>query len=216
MTLIRKNTRTLIVAVFAAAAVSAGCGDVSRQGQAPVYLVLDSIEGRRGGASSGANSGSSFLSSDVITLVTSPAPCTPERPCPTIFSDSGVARFHLSMKDIGNDLVPTSPTTNNAVTLNRYRVSYRRADGRNTPGVDVPYAFEGAATITIPGSSSVSTGFELVRSVAKQESPLVQLNYNSNVISTIADVTFYGQDQVGNDITVTGSLSVDFSNFGDF
>ena len=52
--------------------------------------------------------------------------------------------------------------------------------------------------------------------VAKQESPLVQLISSSTSITTIAEVTFYGRDQVGNDISVTGSIQVDFGNFGDF
>jgi hypothetical protein len=33
------------------------------------------------------------------------------------------------------------------------------------------------------------------------------------VLSTIADVTFYGRDQAGNDVTAVGSIGV---NFGDF
>ena len=36
-----------------------------------------------------------------------------------------------------------------------------------------------------------------------------------NVISTIAEVTFYGRDQAGNEVSVTGSISVNFSDFGD-
>ena len=27
--------------------------------------------------------------------------------------------------------------------MTRYRVEFRRTDGRNTPGVDVPYGFDG-------------------------------------------------------------------------
>jgi hypothetical protein len=34
-------------------------------------------------------------------------------------------------------------------------------------------------------------------------------------ISTIADVTFYGTDQTGNDVSVTGSISVNFADWGD-
>jgi hypothetical protein len=51
--------------------------------------------------------------------------------------------------------------------------------------------------------------------VAKQEAPLVQLVDSPTIISTIADITFYGQDRVGNEISVMGSISVDFGNFGD-
>ena len=101
------------------------------------------------------------------------------------------------------------------MTLNRYHVSYRRSDGRNIPGVDVPYAFDGAATITVPATTSASVGFELVRHAAKLESPLAQLVNNPTIITTIAEVTFYGQDLVGNEIQATGSIQVDFGNFAD-
>ena len=92
---------------------------------------------------------------------------------------------------------------------------FRRSDGRNRPGVDVPYAFDGAATGTIASGGTLTLGFELVRHVAKQEAPLVQLVDSPTIISTIADITFYGQDRVGNEISVMGSISVDFGNFGD-
>jgi hypothetical protein len=147
----------------------------------------------------------------VIVLLTTPAPCTAISPCPTIFSDSGQASISLFMKD-----TLVSPTPNNQVTLNRYTVKYRRNDGRNTPGVDVPFSFEGAVTVTVAilgGSTGV--GFEIVRHAAKEESPLVQLRSNRDVITTIADVTFYGKDLVGNDVSVTGSIQIDFGNFGD-
>ena len=45
--------------------------------------------------------------------------------------------------------------------------------------------------------------------------PLVQLVANGVIISTIADITFYGQDLVGNEISVKGSMLIDFGNFGD-
>jgi hypothetical protein len=128
-----------------------------------------------------------------------------------VFNDTGTAALRLSSKDVGS----TAPSTNNQVTINRYHVGYRRNDGRNTPGVDVPYAFDGAATATVSGSGTMSYVFNLVRHIAKQESPLVQLAESSAIVTVIADVTFYGSDQVGNDISVTGSIQIDFSNFGD-
>ena len=197
-------------AVLAVIGLSVSCGDVVRQGKSPVYLVLDLLEGQRGAAT--PEPPTTTLLSDVITNVRTPAPCTTTTPCPTIFNDMGFATFRLSMKDITN---ATGPTTNNQVAINRYHVSYRRADGRNTAGVDVPYAFDGAATGTVPASGKLELAFELVRHVAKEESPLVQLATSQTVITTIADVTFYGRDQVGNDISVSGSIQVDFGNFGD-
>ena len=133
-------------------------------------------------------------------------------PCPTVFNDVGEVTFAVALKNV----LGTEPTTNNSVTIRRYHVSYRRADGRNIPGVDVPYGFDGAATLTIPGGGTGTLGFEIVRHVAKQESPLAQLVSSPVIITTIADVTFYGTDQVGNDISVTASMQIDFGNFGDF
>lgn len=204
---------TKLAVLSALSVASASCGDVARAGRSPVYLVIDSIAAVAGGATS--TTPASFLLSDVLRLVTTPDPCTATSPCPTIFNDSGTATFHLALKDIGSTTTPTSPSSNNQVTLTRYRVAYRRADGRNTPGVDVPYPFEGAATVTVPIGNAASVGFELVRHVAKSESPLVQLVTNLTIITTIADVTFYGQDLVGNEIQATGSIQVDFGNFGD-
>jgi hypothetical protein len=70
----------------------------------------------------------------------------------------------------------------------------------------------------VPISGRLTLGFELVRHVAKAESPLVQLANSAvrtTIITTIADVTFYGQDLVGNEIQATGSIQVDFGNFAD-
>jgi hypothetical protein len=108
-----------------------------------------------------------------------------------------------------------SPSSNNEVTITRVHVSYRRTDGRNQEGVDVPYAFDSAATVTVPASGTVDISFELVRNTAKAESPLIQIKTNGIIMSAIADLTFYGQDQVGNAISATGTLQVDFGNFGD-
>ena len=101
------------------------------------------------------------------------------------------------------------------MTITRYRVVYRRTDGRNTPGVDVPYPFDGAVTGTVPTSGTIALAFQLVRLVAKHEAPLVQLKFNSIFIDTIADLSFYGQDRVGNEISATGSILIEFGDFGD-
>lgn len=199
-----------LAGLVALGAATVSCGDLVRQGRAPVYLVIDTLQGVSGGAAAGTPSGT--LQSDVLTIVTSPAPCSTSAPCPTVFSDNGRVVFHVDVKDITS---VTTPTSNNQVTINRYRVAYKRSDGRNTPGVDVPYGFDGAVTGTVPVSGTLLMSFELVRHTSKMESPLVQLITSPSVISTIADVTFYGRDQVGNEVTVTGSILVDFGNFGD-
>ena len=120
-----------------------------------------------------------------------------------------------SLKDVGSTTNPVTPTTNNDITITGYHVKYIRADGHNTQGVDVPYEFDGAATGTVSVGGTLSLGFTLVRNVAKEESPLVQLVSNPNIITAIAQVTFYGKDAVGNDVSVMGQIQVDFGNFGD-
>jgi len=205
----RYFSRVLVAAAVALAGTS--CGDVVRTGRAPVFLVIDSLAAAKGDDDAKF---SSFLLSDVITNVTTPPPCTPDNACPTVFNDGGQATLRLTPKDIG-PVGTAAPSTNNEVTINRVHVKYRRADGRNVPGVDVPYEIDSAATATVPATGTVTMGFQLVRHTAKEESPLVQLKTNSVIIATIAEVTLYGRDRVGNDISAMGTIEVDFGNFGD-
>jgi hypothetical protein len=200
----------VLMAAVAASAIS--CGDVVRDGRSPMYLVIDQLLAARGAPTPGSYTGT--LLSDVVTNVTTGGGCTTSNPCPTIFNDMGRVTLRMSPKDIGTTTVP-SPSPNNEITINRYRVVFRRSDGRNTPGVDVPYGFDGAATGTIPSGGTLVLDFEIVRHIAKLELPLVSLATNLNVISTIADVTFFGRDQVGNEVNVTGSILINFANHGD-
>jgi hypothetical protein len=206
------RTSIRLFGLAALIAATASCGDVVRQGGAPVFLVIDQLAGQRGAVSLGAPSNP--LSSDVITNITSPAPCSADSPCPTIFGDSGTVTLRAPLKDIGAT-APLTPTSNNEVTINRIHVQYTRADGRNTQGIDVPFGFDSAITGTIPPGGSLQLGFELVRHVAKQEAPLVQLRTSNNFISALATITFYGVDRVGNNVQTTGQIQIEFGNFGD-
>ena len=201
-----------VLACLAVLLISASCGDVARTGRSPVYLVINNLLGIPGG---GKGTLGNTLASDVVTIVTSGGTCSLQNPCPTVFNDGGQALLSVALKNVGPGGSPAQPTSNNAVTINRVHVEYVRADGRNTPGVDVPYPFDGAATGTVPPTGTLTLNFELVRSLAKEEPPLVQLVNTSAIITTIANVTFYGTDQVGNAVSVTGSIQIDFANFGD-
>jgi hypothetical protein len=193
------------------ATLVAGCGEVSRTGRSPAQLVILSLE-----AASGAEPDEfgGTLSSDVVTLVEQQASGTTVR-VPTIFGDPARVTMALVLRDPGVPGAGSAPSALNAITINRYRVTYRRADARNTPGVDVPYGFDSAVTFTVPAEGEVTAGFSLVRVTAKQEAPLLALASSPVVIQTIADVTFYGRDQAGNEVSVTGSIGVSFGNFGD-
>ena len=208
MSPMRQLNRCVAVAALLAASIS--CGDVARQGRSPVYLVIDTLQSAPGNKPAQFTGG--VLLSDVETIVTSGGLCSTAKPCPTVFDDFGQVTLHAPLKDITS---ASGPTTNNEVTISRYHVAYRRSDGRNTPGVDVPYAFDGAVTGTVPANGALTLAFELVRHVAKEESPLVQLRANRSIITTLAEITFYGADRVGNNISVTGTMQVNFGNFSD-
>jgi hypothetical protein len=188
--------------VILLALTASGCGDMTRQGTSPAYLILTSLEGASGAE---PDEFGNTLHSDVITVVDD---------VPTIFNDMGRASFLLALRDPGSSTQPTEPTSANFITLQRYRVRFVRADGRNTPGVDVPYGFDGAMTVTVR-EGEVTGGFELVRHIAKQEAPLGALGTSPVIISTIAEITFFGFDQTGREVSVTGRMLVDFGNFAD-
>jgi hypothetical protein len=211
-----RMTRTVqgVLALGIAIVASTSCGDVARSSRSPVYLVINALLAAPGGGR-GVGNFTGTLLSDVVVNITSPAPCSPATPCPTIFNDVGQAQLSLALKDVGTVALPAVPTANNQVTITRVHIEYVRADGRNTPGVDVPYPFDGAATGTVPTTGTLTLGFEIVKHVAKEESPLVQLQTSASVITTIARVTFYGTDLVGNAVTATGQIQIDFANFGD-
>jgi hypothetical protein len=116
------------------------------------------------------------------------------------------------MKDAGS-AAPTTPTALQDITITQYRVEYFRADGRNTPGVDVPFPFDGFVTSTVTPSGG-TIGFSLVRLQAKGETPLVLLRNGSSIVTQFAKVTFYGTDQTGAEVTVSGNIQIDFANFG--
>jgi hypothetical protein len=204
-----RSWKTLVIVGTIAAGT--GCGDLATQGRSPSQLVILALS-----AAPGVNPdelGGNLLS-DVVTNVQRTEDGQ-QVSFPTIFNDVGSVEFGLVLKDPGpNPAQPASPGALNAVTITRYRVVYRRADGRNTAGVDVPFPFDSGVTVTVTNDGA-STGFELVRSSAKREAPLRALRDNPEVISTIAEVTFYGQDQAGNDVSATGTIGVNFGNFAD-
>jgi hypothetical protein len=181
---------------------SVSCGSLTRQGTSSSYLIVTSLEAAPGGVTAGTFG--SVLLSDVIVVKDGVA---------SIYSDQGRVTFGLGLKDPGPSTSPATPTQNNFITVNRYHVRYIRADGHNIEGVDVPYAFDDAFTVTVSGDTTA--GFTAVRNQAKQEAPLAALALNPIVVSTLAEVTFYGHDQTGREVSAVGNLSVSFANFAD-
>lgn len=191
-----------VVLAGALVVTSSACGEMTRQSTSSAYLILTALE-----AASGAEPTEfgGTLQSDVITVVDEVA---------GIFNDLGRVTFQLGLKDPGTSNSPSEPTSANFITVERYHVTYIRADGRNVPGVDVPYPFDSGFTLTV-GENEVSGGFQIVRHIAKQEAPLQALRTSNVLISTIAEVTFYGHDQTGREVSASGRIGIDFGNFAD-
>lgn len=187
------------ISILAVAGMSA-CGKITTDGRSSSYLIIDLLQGASGAK---PDSFATVMQADVMTKG-------------SVFEDPGKVTMRIALKDLGTGASPTAPTAANTVTVTRYRVVFRRSDGRNTQGVDVPFAFDGAATGTF-GASASSLVFVLVRAQAKLEPPLLELRGSGGaiLISTLADVTFYGQDQNGNQVAVTGTISVNFADWAD-
>jgi hypothetical protein len=194
---VRLTKISLILVTLAASIGASGCGRTDL-GRSPAQVVVDVLEAASG---NDPDEFSQTLLSDVMTEG-------------SIFNDYGRVQLRLILRDPGT-LSPTTPGPVNGVTFTRYRVSYRRSDGRNVPGVDVPYGFDSAMTITVPPVGTAIGVFDIVRHIAKAEAPLRGLTTSGVVISTIADVTFYGEDLAGNDVVAAGSIGISFGNFAD-
>ena len=193
------RTKAVTSLVAVTALLVAGCGDRS-SGPSPSKVTITEVKVARGADSPTFSSGP--LQSDVVTKG-------------IVYNDLAEVTMDLQLKDPGVLGTESKPSPINSVTFNRYHVEYVRADGRNTPGVDVPYAFDGVQTFTV-GEDGSKAVVEVVRHEAKLEAPLKALLNDSNVVITvIANVTFYGKDQAGNNVTVRASFQVNFANFGD-
>jgi hypothetical protein len=204
-----RSVRPAAIAGLALAALGASaCGSATaRESQSASYPVIVALEGAPGTSGDSPLFSTQAVASDVITFIRSQNRFS-------IFNDIGRVTMRIAMRDVTN---PNDPTTNNAITFRRYRVVYKRSDGRNQPGVEVPYAFDAGATFTVLPGIETRAIFELVRIQAKEEAPLRQLTTGGSPIdiSTFAEVTFYGEDQQGREVSVTGLISVNFANWGD-
>ena len=195
------HTRVAALALVAAAATALpGCTKVQLEGQSSSYLIVDSIVAARGNEPRQGPGRSGFRRRDRRFGVRRPR--------------QGHASARHEGPGIGSESVGADAA--NYITVTRYHVKYIRSDGRSTQGVDVPWEFDGGATVTVTegGGELVLT---LVRVQAKLDSPLKSLvNMGGGVaLSTIAEITLYGKDQAGRDVSVKGAITVNFADFAD-
>jgi hypothetical protein len=177
-----------------AALAGAGCSpDSATANKANVYLIVTEVETQAGGGETGA-----FLMSDVSIPV---------------FNDNATVKLRNSAK---NPLVSNDGHYQD-VALERYTVRYYRTDGRNTEGVDVPYAFQGPLAGTVEAEGETDAVFVLVRQQAKLEPPLSQLSKDGGgiLITCFAEVNIFGHTLTGEVVSARATVSVTFADFPD-
>ena len=192
----------VLVLVGCALSFGACINDKITASRSSVSLVIERI----GAAPGGTNEDPipTLLQSDVLTNG-------------GVFEDVARVTTRLAFKDPGTAENPSSPTSANFVTIDRFRVEYTRTDGRNTPGVDVPYPWDGAVTFTTV--SGIQTAeFTLVRASAKLEPPLRglrNLGGDTIIFNTIVTITFFGFDQTGAEVIAIGTIGINFADWAD-
>ena len=181
--------------------------DPSRtQGTASSYLII-----KESSAASGADPGKfgSTLFSDVITIIKDGE--TFRRSSPI----NGAREFRTRAQRSRGADVAEFAGAEQLDHVDRYHVQYIRADGRNTPGVDVPYPFDGAITVTVIGRRR-PTRFEIVRHACEAGSALSGARRDSRHHHRRSRrVTFYGHDQTGRAVSATAKIGIEFGNFAD-
>ena len=100
-------------------ALVGSCNELARTDRAASFLVIDELIGF-----DDLGRPSNVLQSDVLS--TNPPPTT-------VFQDLGQVATRLALKDPGTGVSPTTPSSANFITIDRYRVVYTRTDGGAVP-----------------------------------------------------------------------------------
>ena len=100
------------------------------------------------------------------------------------------------------------------VLLDSYEIKYIRSDGRGTEGVDVPYRITGPLAVLVESEGEATFALEVVRRQAKLDPPLTNIQ-QTTILTVTAQITLFGKTTSEKRVTTTGSLQIDFADFGD-
>jgi hypothetical protein len=193
-----KNTKKILslTVIISAILLLSACNPVENKSKSPSLLIVENLLGKDVDGKA-----VNYLQSDVVTNS-------------TVIADVATATLRAETLDPA-PMLGTSLYSDILVT--RYTVSYSRTDGRNVPGVDVPYPFEGSLSALVKVGTTTTFAFVIVRDVAKLEPPLIGLvdGGAEGVLQTTAKIDFYGHDMTNNNVTATGYLAVYFANYVD-
>jgi hypothetical protein len=189
-----------IIGLIIVALAMAACNAVENDSTSGTMLEIVTLTGK----DLEGNEGSTTVFSDVITNG-------------SIINDNGIAEVKAAL------LNPTIP--DNAITsymdvmVDQIDVEFRRTDGRNVEGVDVPYHFTQPVSMLVSFNETVKIPFVLIRHVAKLEAPLIALREVPSrefILELVAVVTVHGKDLGGHRVApVTGYVTVWCGNFAD-
>ena len=132
-------------------------------------------------------------------------------------NDIGIAKMNALPIDPG---AADATTPYFDVLIDQIDVAFKRTDGRNVEGVDVPYRFTQPMSFLVTINGSAEIPFMLIRHVAKFEAPLMALHNifpnQGKFLELVAVVTFHGKDLGGHRVApATGYMNVWCANFGD-
>jgi hypothetical protein len=177
------------------------CNDVEDDSRSASLLILESLLG-----TDATGTEANFLQSDVLKMSDTGGG--------TVIADTATATFRVQSLDPA-PVMGTSPYYD--VMLDRYTVSYSRTDGKNNPGTDVPYPFEGSLSALVPLGATTQVAIVVVREAAKLEPPLIGLvDLGAEMVLTAtAKIEFYGHDLANNKVKATGYLTVYFANYAE-
>ncbi len=185
------------LALLAASIFLPACNPLEDESRSNSILIVESVTGK-----DIAGTVAGFLQSDVVKTDN------------TITADTAKATLSAKFMDPA-PILGTSQYSDIMVT--RYVVSYSRTDGRNRPGADVPFPFEGSLTTLVRIDSTTSVDFVIVREAAKLEAPLINLRDSAygDILNMTAKIDFYGHDLANKAVKATGYLTVYFANYTD-
>lgn len=194
----RKILYSIMLCVSVLAVLSfSGCNALENATTSGSKLILVSLTG----SDLAGEEGSTIIFSDVA-----------EKNGGTI-NDNAVAEVTAVLLDPFQE----TGTFYQAIFVDQIDVEYSRTDGRNTPGVDIPFAFSQRVSVTIEIGGTAEIPFVIVQHNAKSESPLVNLfNGLGGVLKLEAKVTIHGKDLGEHRIQpLIGRISIYCANYAE-
>jgi len=195
-----KRTPWLLAALAAGFLLLPACNPVENATQSATLFRIISLTGK-----DLADQDQNFLLSDVLYV-------DPNTGAQTWVADVAKVTFSAELLDPKS---LTGASTYNDILVTRYVVTFQRADGKNSQGVDVPYSFEGTLSVLVPIGQATAATFVIVREIAKQEPPLLNLKDGlpGDGLYITAKVDFYGHDGANKTVKATGYLPITFANY---